>query len=96
MTEVYEKNLDYLKYNSPYCQYPYVSMYTGRGCPAKCTFCLWPQVTQGHRYRVRSPENVFEEVSAMKAKFPEDEGTVLRRRHVYRRSARARAKSRSC
>ncbi len=59
-----------LKYNSPYCQYPYVSMYTGRGCPARCTFCLWPQVTQGHRYRVRSPENVYEEVAAMKSKFP--------------------------
>ena len=70
VTEVYEKNLDYLKYNSPYCQYPYVSMYTGRGCPARCTFCLWPQVTQGHRYRVRSPENVYEEVAAMKSKFP--------------------------
>ena len=70
VTEVYENNLNYLKYNSPYCQYPYVSLYTGRGCPAKCTFCLWPQVTQGHRYRVRSPENVFEEVSQMKAKFP--------------------------
>ncbi len=71
VTEVYEKNLDYLRYNSPYCQYPYVSMYTGRGCPAKCTFCLWPQVTQGHRYRVRSPENVLEEVSAMRSKFPQ-------------------------
>jgi hypothetical protein len=45
VTEVYDKNLDYLKYNSPYCHYPYVSMYTGRGCPARCTFCLWPQVT---------------------------------------------------
>jgi radical SAM superfamily enzyme YgiQ (UPF0313 family) len=70
VTEVYDKNLDYLRYNSPYCQYPYVSMYTGRGCPARCTFCLWPQVTQGHKYRVRSPENVYEEVAAMKAKFP--------------------------
>jgi hopanoid biosynthesis associated radical SAM protein HpnJ len=70
VTEVYERNLDYLRYNSPYCQYPYVSIYTGRGCPAKCTFCLWPQVTQGHSYRTRSPENVFEEVAAMKAKFP--------------------------
>jgi hopanoid biosynthesis associated radical SAM protein HpnJ len=70
VTEVYEKNLDYLRYNSPYCQYPYISMYTGRGCPARCTFCLWPQVTQGHKYRVRSPENVFEEVAAMAAKFP--------------------------
>jgi hopanoid biosynthesis associated radical SAM protein HpnJ len=70
VTEVYANNLDYLRYNSPYCQYPYISMYTGRGCPARCTFCLWPQVTQGHRYRVRSPGNVLEEVSAMKAKFP--------------------------
>jgi hopanoid biosynthesis associated radical SAM protein HpnJ len=70
VTEVYARDLDYLKYNSPYCQYPYVSMYTGRGCPARCTFCLWPQVTQGHQYRVRSPENVLEEVQAMKSKFP--------------------------
>ena len=70
VTEVYARDLDYLKYNSPYCQYPYVSMYTGRGCPAKCTFCLWPQVTQGHHYRVRSPENVLEEVQEMKHKFP--------------------------
>jgi hopanoid biosynthesis associated radical SAM protein HpnJ len=70
VTEVYARDLDYLRYNSPYCQYPYVSMYTGRGCPARCTFCLWPQVTQGHKYRVRSPENVFEEVSRMREKFP--------------------------
>jgi hopanoid biosynthesis associated radical SAM protein HpnJ len=70
VTEVYARDLDYLKYNSPYCQYPYVSMYTGRGCPAKCTFCLWPQVTQGHHYRVRSPENVLEEVQEMRSKFP--------------------------
>jgi hopanoid biosynthesis associated radical SAM protein HpnJ len=70
VTEVYERDLDYLRYNSPYCQYPYVSLYTGRGCPARCTFCLWPQVTTGHTYRVRSPGNVLEEVSAMKRRFP--------------------------
>src|SRR6266478_9114988 len=70
VTEVYQNNLDYLKYNSPYCQYPYVSLYTGRGCPARCTFCLWPQVTTGHTYRVRSPGNVLEEVSHMKRRFP--------------------------
>ena len=53
-TDVYARDLDYKKYNSPYCQYPYVSLYTGRGCPARCTFCLWPQVTTGHSYRTRS------------------------------------------
>ena len=70
VTEVYERDLDYLKYNSPYCQYPYVSLYTGRGCPARCTFCLWPQVTTGHTYRVRSAGNVLEEVQHMKRRFP--------------------------
>src|SRR5207247_4056321 len=60
----------YLRYNSPYCQYPYVSLYTGRGCPARCTFCLWPQVTTGHTYRVRSVGNVLEEVSHMRRRFP--------------------------
>ncbi len=70
-TEIYARDLDYKKYNSPYCQYPYVSLYTGRGCPARCTFCLWPQVTTGHSYRTRSPENVYAEVRNMRRLFPE-------------------------
>ena len=93
VTEVYEQNLDYLRYNSPYCQYPYVSMYTGRGCPARCTFCLWPQVTQGHQYRVRSPENVLRRSRRDEVQVPQDEGTVLRRRHLHRRPD-ARAQNR--
>lgn len=71
VTPIYHRDLDYLKYNSPYCQYPYVSLYTGRGCPARCTFCLWPQVTTGHNYRVRSAENVLEEVREMPKLFPQ-------------------------
>lgn len=70
VTDVYARDLDYLRYNSPYCQYPYVSIYTGRGCPARCSFCLWLQVTTGHTYRVRSAGNVIEEVSHMKRLFP--------------------------
>jgi len=71
VTDVYARDLDYKKYNSPYCQYPYVSLYTGRGCPARCTFCLWPQVTTGHSYRTRSVENVLEECSNLKRHFPD-------------------------
>ena len=71
VTDVYARDLDYKRYNSPYCHYPYVSLYTGRGCPARCTFCLWPQVTTGHSYRTRSPENVYEEVRRMPGLFPE-------------------------
>jgi radical SAM superfamily enzyme YgiQ (UPF0313 family) len=70
VTQIYDRDLDFRKYNSPYCQYPYVSLYTGRGCPARCTFCLWPQVTTGHAYRTRSVDNVIEEVKEMKRLFP--------------------------
>src|SRR5262249_61927806 len=42
VTEVYERDLDYLKYNSPHCQYPYRSLYTGRGRPAPLPICPWP------------------------------------------------------
>jgi hopanoid biosynthesis associated radical SAM protein HpnJ len=70
-TDVYARDLDYKKYNSPYCQYPYVSLYTGRGCPAKCSFCLWPQVTTGHSYRTRSVENVLEECANLRRHFPD-------------------------
>ena len=71
VTDVYARDLDYKKYNSPYCQYPYVSLYTGRGCPARCTFCLWPQVTTGHSYRTRSVESVLEECANLKRHFPD-------------------------
>lgn len=70
VTQIYARDLDFRKYNSPYCQYPYVSLYTGRGCPARCTFCLWPQVTTGHSYRTRSVGNVIAEVKEMKRLFP--------------------------
>jgi hopanoid biosynthesis associated radical SAM protein HpnJ len=69
VTQIYARDLDFRQYNSPYCQYPYVSLYTGRGCPARCTFCLWPQVTTGHSYRTRSADNVIEEVKEMKRLF---------------------------
>jgi hopanoid biosynthesis associated radical SAM protein HpnJ len=70
-SDVYARDLDYTKYNSPYCRYPYVSLYTGRGCPAHCTFCLWPQVTTGHAYRTRSVENVLAECAGLRRRFPQ-------------------------
>ena len=29
---------------------------TGRGCPFKCTWCVYPQVFHGHKYRVNDIE----------------------------------------
>ena len=67
----YKRDLKIENYFIGYLKHPYVSIYTGRGCRSKCTFCLWPQTVGGHRYRVRSPGNVVEEVRWIKENMPE-------------------------
>jgi hopanoid biosynthesis associated radical SAM protein HpnJ len=69
--EIFKRDLDFRKYNIPYLLYPYVSFYTSRGCPARCTFCLWPQTMSGHRWRTRSSDNVVAEVKRALELFPE-------------------------
>jgi hopanoid biosynthesis associated radical SAM protein HpnJ len=68
---VYKRDLKIENYFIGYLKHPYVSFYTGRGCRSKCTFCLWPQTVGGHRYRVRSAENVIAEVRWIKENMPE-------------------------
>lgn len=71
VADVYKRDLEIEKYFIGYLMHPYISMYTGRGCPAQCTFCLWPQTIGGHKYRVRSAENVAAEMAYMKKLFPQ-------------------------
>jgi hopanoid biosynthesis associated radical SAM protein HpnJ len=71
VTNVYKRDLQIEKYSIGYLKDPYVSLYTGRGCPAQCTFCLWPQTIGGHKYRVRSPENVAAEMAHAKKLVPQ-------------------------
>src|SRR5207244_340288 len=71
VADVYKRDLQIEKYFIGYLLHPYVSMYTGRGCPAQCTFCLWPQTIGGHKYRVRSAQNVADEMAYMKNLFPQ-------------------------
>ena len=68
---VYKRDLKIENYFIGYLQHPYVSIYTGRGCRSKCTFCLWPQTVGGHRYRVRSVANVLAETQWIKDNMPE-------------------------
>jgi len=68
---IYHRDLKIENYFIGYLKHPYVSFYTGRGCRSKCTFCLWPQTVGGHRYRVRSAENVIAEVKWIKENMPE-------------------------
>ncbi len=70
-TEVYQHNLTIENYNVPFLLHPYVSFYTARGCPALCTFCLWPQTLSGHAWRVRSSDNVAREFRQAHEMFPQ-------------------------
>src|SRR5258708_7268753 len=70
-TEVYKRDLTIENYNVPFLLHPFVSFYTTRGCPAQCTFCLWPQTLSGHAWRTRSTENVAREVKQAIEHFPQ-------------------------
>ncbi len=71
VTEVYKDNLRIEDYFIGYLKHPYISIYTGRGCKSRCTFCLWPQTVGGHRYRTRSVGHVIEEIKLAKQYFPQ-------------------------
>ena len=71
VSEVYKRDLLVENYFIGYLLHPYLSLYTGRGCRSKCTFCLWPQTVGGHRYRVRSVGHVIDEIRLAKALFPQ-------------------------
>ena len=71
VTAVYKRDLNVTKYNVPFLLHPFVSLYTTRGCPAQCTFCLWPQTLSGHPWRKRSTDDVAREMARAKEIWPE-------------------------
>ncbi|MDQ6684446.1 MAG: hopanoid biosynthesis associated radical SAM protein HpnJ [Pseudomonadota bacterium] len=71
VTPVYKRDLVIENYFIGYLKHPYISLYTGRGCKSRCTFCLWPQTVGGHRYRTRSVGHVLEEISWAQKAFPQ-------------------------
>lgn len=53
------------KYNDGFAGLPLpnVQMWSSRGCPFKCIFCLWPQtIYNEHKYRMRNPKDVVNEM----------------------------------
>ncbi len=89
-SEVFQKHLRLEDYYNPNARYPMVTIITGRGCPYRCTFCVYPQTMHGHKYRCRSVDNVADEfqwvqqnLPRVKAIFIEDDTlTVDRQRAV--------------
>jgi radical SAM superfamily enzyme YgiQ (UPF0313 family) len=63
VTEVYKKHLRVEDYFFAAGEYPMAMIMTGRGCPSRCFFCVYPQTFHGHKYRLRSARNVADEFS---------------------------------
>jgi hopanoid biosynthesis associated radical SAM protein HpnJ len=71
VTDIYRRDLDVRRYTVPFLLHPYVALYTTRGCPAQCTFCLWPQTLSGHPWRKRSTDDVAREMAQAKEYWPD-------------------------
>jgi hopanoid biosynthesis associated radical SAM protein HpnJ len=71
VSQIYQRDLPIDEYIIPHLRNPYVSIYTSRGCPARCTFCLWPQTFSGQTMRTRSAENVYQEVKWIRDNLPQ-------------------------
>jgi len=64
------KHIDIHDYRDFGKLFPFLTLISGRGCRAKCTFCQLPQVMNGHSYRTRSVENVCDEIEYDMTLFP--------------------------
>lgn len=41
---------------------PQLQVYASRGCPFKCTYCMWPKVMYNRQFRARKPKAVADEI----------------------------------
>jgi len=89
VSQIYKKYLNIRDYFLGNSLYPEVQIFTGRGCPFRCTFCSWPQTLMGRKYRVRSIANVLDELewiqgnlAQVKEVFFEDDTFTIDRNRV--------------
>jgi radical SAM superfamily enzyme YgiQ (UPF0313 family) len=71
---------DYLSVNDYYfaaSRNPAIQIFTGRGCPARCNFCVYPQTMHGHKYRLRSVDNVISEYKYIIENMPEVKEVII-------------------
>lgn len=72
VARVYKRHLfgHWKRYFYAITRSPVVTIVTGRGCPYKCSYCLFPQTLTGHNYRRRSVEAVVDEFKYIEREFP--------------------------
>jgi anaerobic magnesium-protoporphyrin IX monomethyl ester cyclase len=68
---IYKRFLDVKNYYFSLASYPMVMLIGGRGCVAKCTYCVYPQVMHGHSYRTRTPASIVGEMKWVQENMPQ-------------------------
>jgi anaerobic magnesium-protoporphyrin IX monomethyl ester cyclase len=71
VSEVYQKYLDIKDYFYAHVSFPTISIFSSRGCPSKCFYCMYSQVMFGKGYRKRSARNLYDECVYITQNFPE-------------------------
>jgi anaerobic magnesium-protoporphyrin IX monomethyl ester cyclase len=69
-SKIYKKHLNIKNYYYGHVRYPMISIFTSRGCNARCNYCLYPQTMFGS-FRSRSPQNIAEEFVWIAKNLPE-------------------------
>ena len=77
VSEVYKKYLRVEDYFYGHSLWPLVVFDTSRGCPYRCTFCVYPQTFSGHRMRYRSVKNVADEFDFVARELPQVKTIML-------------------
>ena len=78
VSKVYKsQGIDVKDYYFAAADYPMLMLITGRGCPNRCIWCLYPQVMHGRKYRHRSPEDVVAELVYVQEEFPQVKEIVI-------------------
>ncbi|MCC2677644.1 MAG: Fe-S oxidoreductase [Pseudobdellovibrio sp.] len=71
VSEVYKRFLRVEDYFYGHSKHPLVVFDTSRGCPYRCTFCVYPQTFSGHSMRYRSVGHVADEFEFVAKELPQ-------------------------
>lgn len=70
VSKVYKEYLDIRDYFNPNAYFPMVTLISSRGCPFRCSFCLYPQTLTGRKFRFRSITDLVDEMEFVCKAFP--------------------------
>ena len=87
-SKIYSKHLTIKNYYYGHVRFPMISIFTSRGCNARCSFCLYPQTMFGN-FRERSPKSIADEFLWISKNLPEvkevlidDDTFTMNKRHA--------------